>query len=185
MSEDGLSPLTHIAHLTHEDYNFIVLKHILLILVAFFTSLDPSIPPGLFDFDTLKEDIKGRNLLFTSPSELMRISSIFIALLRGPSFGRLSLTCLISSAVEYDMSKMMVIGPSSKAIGQYLKQMTSFAHPGAVTSCVRSKGWGQTIPTDWLICQLTPSCVTPVPLDCKFYRYSAWLDFSQCFHRLT
>ena len=99
MSEDGLSPLTHIAHLTHEDYNFIVLKHILLILVAFFTSLDPSIPPGLFDFDTLKEDIKGRNLLFTSPSELMRISSIFIALLRGPSFGRLSLTCLISSAV--------------------------------------------------------------------------------------
>ena len=49
--------------------------------------------------------------------------------------------------------------------------MTSFAHPGAVTSCVRSKGWGQTVPTDWLICQLTPSCVTPVPLDCKFYRY--------------
>ena len=82
MSEDGLSPLTHIAHLTHEDYNFIVLKHILLILVAFFTSLDPSIPPGLFDFDTLIEDIKGRNLLFTSPSELMRISSIFIALLK-------------------------------------------------------------------------------------------------------
>ena len=80
ISEDVLSPLTHIAHLTHKDYNFIVLKHILLILAAF---LDPSIPPGLFGFDTLK----GRNLLFTSPSELMRISSIFIALLRGPSFG--------------------------------------------------------------------------------------------------
>ena len=27
ISEDGLSPLTHIADLTHEDYNFIVLKH--------------------------------------------------------------------------------------------------------------------------------------------------------------
>ena len=91
--------ILHIWLMRMEDYNFIVLKHILLILVAFFTSLDPSIPPGLFDFDTLIEDIKGRNLVFTSPSELMRISSIFIALLRRPSFRRLSLTCLISSAV--------------------------------------------------------------------------------------
>ena len=65
---------------------------ILLILVAFLTSLDPSIPFFTYTFDTLIEDIKGRNLVFTSPSELMRILSIFIALLRGPSFGRLSLT---------------------------------------------------------------------------------------------
>ena len=72
---------------------------ILLILVAFLTSLDPSIPFFTCTFDTLIEDIKGRNLVFISPSELMRISSIFIALLRGPSFGWLSLTCLISSAV--------------------------------------------------------------------------------------
>ena len=72
---------------------------ILLILVAFLTSLDPSIPFFTYTFDTLIEDIKGRNLVFTSPSELMRISSIFISLLRGPSFGKLSLTCLISSAV--------------------------------------------------------------------------------------
>ena len=35
----------------------------------------------------------------------------------------------LKSNVEYDMSKM-----------------TSFAHPGAVASCVRSKGWGQTVP---------------------------------------
>ena len=50
ISEDGLSPLTHE---THEDYNFIALKHNLLILVAFNISLDPSMPPGLFDLDTL------------------------------------------------------------------------------------------------------------------------------------
>ena len=54
---------------------------ILLILVAF---LDPSIPFFTYTFDTLIEDIKGRNLVFTSPSELMRISSIFIALLGVP-----------------------------------------------------------------------------------------------------
>ena len=35
---------------------------ILLILVAFLTSLDPSMPPGLFDFDTLIEDIWGEEL---------------------------------------------------------------------------------------------------------------------------
>ena len=65
---------------------------ILLILVAFLTSLDPSIPFFTYTFDTLIEDIKGRNLVFTSPSELMRILSIFKILhcfVEGPKFWKI------------------------------------------------------------------------------------------------
>ena len=60
--EDGLSPLTHIAHKTPEDYNFIALQQNSLIQVTFKISLDPSVPPRLFDLNIHIENIWGEEL---------------------------------------------------------------------------------------------------------------------------
>ena len=61
--------------------------------------------------------------------------------------------CCISGLSQYD-------DQSSKVIGRWA---TGNFCPPPVTSCVSCKGWGQRVPSDWLICQLSPSCVTPVP----------------------
>ena len=82
ISEDGLSPLTHE---THEDYNFIALKHNLLIQVTFNISLDPPMPP-LLDLDTLIKDIRGEEL---APNITIRADVNFVDLrsfVEGPKF---------------------------------------------------------------------------------------------------
>ena len=83
ISEDGLSPLTHE---THEDYNFIALKHYLLIQVTFNISLDPPMPPWLLDLDTLIKDIRGEEL---APNFTIRADVNFVDLhsfVEGPKF---------------------------------------------------------------------------------------------------
>ena len=62
------------------------LKHNLLILITFNISLDPSMPPGLCDLDTLIVDIRGEEL---APNITIRADVNFVDLhsfVEGPKF---------------------------------------------------------------------------------------------------